>query len=158
MSVFTGIQAWSALGAMFVCVGMTAAYPSAVFAEAAVDQAAGAEASGQLDEVTVTARRRAEPLQEVPVAVSVMTGAQLAAQNLYNVQDMSNEIPSVEFRTGASNKDRDLFVRGIGTITSSPGVEPSVSTVLDGVVLARPGQATAEMLDIDRVEVLRGPQ
>jgi iron complex outermembrane receptor protein len=158
MSVFTGIQARPALGAMFLCVGIGGAYPTAVFADAAVDQGRPSEAGGQLEEITVTARRRSEPLQEVPVAVTVMTGAQLAAQNLYNIQDMSTEIPSVEFRTGASNKDRDVFVRGIGTITSSPGVEPSVSTVLDGVVLARPGQATAEMLDIDRVEVLRGPQ
>ena len=51
-----------------------------------------------------------------------------------------------------------MFIRGIGTITTSPGVEPSVSTVVDGVVLDRPGQATAEMLDVDRIEVLRGPQ
>lgn len=49
-------------------------------------------------------------------------------------------------------------MRGIGTIATSPGVEPSVSTVLDGVVLARPGQATADILDLDHVEVMRGPQ
>jgi iron complex outermembrane recepter protein len=122
------------------------------------DQTQPSDTSGKLEEITVTARRRAEPLQDVPVAVSVMTGAQLAAQNLNDIQDISAEIPSVEFRTGASNKDRDIFIRGIGTITTSPGVEPSVSTVVDGVVLARPGQATLELLDVDQIEVLRGPQ
>jgi iron complex outermembrane recepter protein len=156
MNVFTQIHTQSALRAAFVCMAMTAAYST--FAADAADQAQPGEASGQLEEITVTARRRAEPLQEVPVAITVMTGTQAAAQNLYNIQDMSAEIPSVEFRTGSSNKDRDIFIRGIGTITTSPGVEPSVSTVLDGVVLARPGQATAELLDIDRIEVLRGPQ
>jgi len=158
MSVFTRIHTGSALSAMCLCAGMSVAYPTAVLAAPAADQSQAADTSGQLEEITVTARRRQEPLQEVPVAITVMTGAQAAAQNLYNIQDMSAEIPSVDFRTGASNKDRDVFIRGIGTITTSPGVEPSVSTVLDGVVLARPGQATAEVLDIDRVEILRGPQ
>jgi iron complex outermembrane receptor protein len=113
---------------------------------------------GELQEVTVTATRREELLERVPLAVSVMTGSELAAHNLNDLEDVSAGLPAVEFRTGASNKDRDIFVRGIGTITTSPGVEPAVSTVVDGVVLARPGQATVELLDVDRIEVLRGPQ
>jgi iron complex outermembrane receptor protein len=141
------------LGTLFICVA------AAAEAAAPADATDAAQpVQGGLEEITVTARRRSESLQTVPVAVTVMSGADAAAQNLNNIQDMSAEIPSVEFRTGASNKDRDVFIRGIGTITTSPGVEPSVSTVVDGVVLDRPGQATAEMLDVDRVEILRGPQ
>jgi iron complex outermembrane receptor protein len=122
--------------------------------------AAESDPEGQagLQEVTVTATRREEPLQRVPVAVSVLSGKDLQTQNLNNLEDASSVLPTVSFRTGASNKDRDIFVRGIGTITTSPGVDPSVSTVIDGVVLARPGQATVELLDVDRIEVLRGPQ
>ena len=71
---------------------------------------------------------------------------------------MASQVPSVNFRTNASNKDTTLFVRGVGTICTSPGVEPTVCTVVDGVVLARPGQATLDLLDVDRIEVLRGPQ
>src|SRR6202789_1619998 len=157
-SIFS-LRASMGLGALFLCLAASGALPAKALAADAADAADQAQpAQGGLEEITVTARRRAESLQTVPVAVSVMTGAQAAAQNLNNIQDMSAEIPSVDFRTGASNKDRDVFIRGIGTITTSPGVEPSVSTVVDGVVYDRPGQATAEMLDIDRVEVLRGPQ
>jgi iron complex outermembrane receptor protein len=114
--------------------------------------------TGQLQEITVTATRREEPLQRVPLAVSVLSGKELQTQNLNTLEDVSSVLPALGFRTGASNKDRDIFVRGIGTTTTSPGVDPAVSTVIDGVVLARPGQATAELLDVDRIEVLRGPQ
>ena len=141
-------------GCALTCLAAAALSP----ALACAADAESGENSGQLAEITVTATRRAEPLQRVPVAVSVLTGSEAASQNLNNVQDISAVLPTVDFRTGASNKDRDVFIRGIGTITTSPGVEPSVSTVIDGVVLARPGQATVELLDVDRIEVLRGPQ
>ena len=120
---------------------------------------AAAPSSGiQIGEVVVTARRRAESLQKVPIAVSVISGADVATKNLNDLQDITSQVPSVDFRVGASNKDRTVFIRGVGTITTSPGVEPSVSTVIDGVVQARPGQATADLLDLDHIEVLRGPQ
>ena len=109
-------------------------------------------------EIVVTATRRAEPLQRVPIAVSVIDGDTMRAANLNNLRDVASQIPSLNFRTAASNKDQALFLRGIGTVSTSPGVEPSVSTVLDGVVLARQGQATLDLLDIERIEVLRGPQ
>jgi iron complex outermembrane receptor protein len=127
---------------------------------AATQQCSGAAADGDVEipEITVTATRREESLQRVPVAVSVLSGAEMAARNFASLQDVSAIVPVLEFRTGASSKDRDVFIRGIGTITTSPGVEPSVSTVVDGVVFARPGQATVELLDVDRIEVLRGPQ
>ena len=111
-----------------------------------------------VEEVTVTARFREETLSSVPVAVSVISGDEVAAKNLNNLQDISQAIPTVDFRAGASNKDRTVFIRGVGTITTSPGVEPSVSTVIDGVVLARPGQSTLDLMDLERIEILRGPQ
>jgi len=112
----------------------------------------------QLDTVTVTATRRSESLQSVPVAVSVLSGEQMEQANRNTLGGLATQVPSVNFRTGASNKDTSLFIRGVGTISTSPGVEPTVSTVIDGVVLARPGQATLDLLDIARVEVLRGTQ
>ncbi|WP_386884588.1 TonB-dependent receptor plug domain-containing protein [Acetobacter persici] len=118
---------------------------------------AGALAGGE-EQVTVTVRRRSEPLQKVPVATSIFTAKDATRNNVHDLQGIFQFIPSANFRTSASSKDRTVFVRGIGTISTSPGVEPSVSTVLDGVVLARSGQATADLLDLEHIEVLRGPQ
>ena len=120
--------------------------------------AAKAEASDKLDTITVTATKRSEPLQSVPIAITVLNGEVLEQSNLNTLGAITTQTPTVNFRTGASNKDTSLFIRGVGTITTSPGVEPTVSTVIDGVVTARPGQATLDLVDIDRVEVLRGPQ
>ncbi|WP_459742521.1 TonB-dependent receptor [Pseudomonas sp. 3A(2025)] len=111
-----------------------------------------------LNAVTVTATRREESLQKVPVAVSVVEGEQLERDNRNGVAGLVQQVPSLNFRTGASNKDTSLFIRGVGTISTSPGVEPTVATVIDGVVLGRPGQATLDLLDLERIEVLRGPQ
>ncbi|MEJ8629651.1 TonB-dependent receptor plug domain-containing protein [Sphingomonas sp. I4] len=109
-------------------------------------------------EVVVTARYRNETLQQVPIAITALEGGALAERQLNNLERIAASIPSVGFRSGASNKDRTVFIRGIGTITTSPGVEPSVSTVLDGVVLTRPGQSTLDLGEVERIEVLRGPQ
>ncbi|MCF7535006.1 TonB-dependent receptor [Pseudomonas petrae] len=111
-----------------------------------------------LQAVTVTATRREESLQKVPVAVTVLDGEQLERDNRNGVSSIAQQVPALNFRTGASNKDTSLFMRGVGTISTSPGVEPTVATVVDGVVYARPGQATLDLLDLERIEVLRGPQ
>ena len=110
------------------------------------------------NEIVVTARYRNESLLDVPIAITALKGDNLAQKNLNNLQDIAQIVPTVDFRAGASNKDRTVFIRGVGTITTSPGVEPSVSTVVDGVVLTRPGQSTLDLVDIDHIEVLRGPQ
>lgn len=111
-----------------------------------------------LSAVQVSATRRIEPLQRVPVAVSVLSGDRAEAENLNNVRDLASVVPSLNFRTTASAKDQALFLRGMGTVSTSPGIEPTVSTVVDGVPYSRQGQANMDMLDIDHVEVLRGPQ
>ncbi|WP_374402902.1 TonB-dependent receptor [Niveibacterium sp.] len=140
---------------MALCVALALATPGAVIA--AEPQATDKDGES-LPTITVTATRRPEALQKVPVAVTVLDGQKLAEENRNNIAAIAQEVPSVNFRTNGSSKDTSVFVRGVGTISTSPGVEPTVSTVLDGVVLARPGQATLDLLDVERVEILRGPQ
>ena len=136
-----------------------AALVAASFAHAQQAPApAKTEASEQLDKITVTATKREESLQVVPIAITVLSGEQLELQNLNNVSTITQQVPSMTFRSNASNKDQALLIRGVGTISTSPGVEPTVSTVVDGVVFARPGQATLDLVDVERFEVLRGPQ
>jgi iron complex outermembrane receptor protein len=126
-------------------------------APAAAEEAAPA-ASAAVPSITVTATRRSASLQSVPVAVSVLDGEALERSNRNSIDSIVAELPSVTFRQQGGNKDSTIFIRGVGTISTSPGVEPTVATVVDGVVYARPGQATTDLLDIDRLEVLRGPQ
>ncbi|MBB3222888.1 TonB-dependent receptor [Pseudoduganella umbonata] len=145
-----------------VAIGLLLGARLAGAAEPAPEAAPAPEPAAQgeavIASVTVTATRRSASLQSVPVAVSVVSGEQLELANRTSIDTVVQEIPSAAFRQQGGNKDSTLFVRGIGTISTSPGVEPTVSTVVDGVVYARPGQATIDLLDIDRIEVLRGPQ
>jgi iron complex outermembrane receptor protein len=133
------------------------AFVAATLATSAA-QAQQAAASAEIEEIIVTATKREESLQTVPVAVSVLSGAELQQANLNAMESISTRIPTVNFRANASNKDTSLFIRGVGTITTSQGAEPSVSTVVDGVVFGRAGMATTDLMDVARLEVLRGPQ
>ncbi|TVV76839.1 TonB-dependent receptor [Sphingomonas solaris] len=134
------------------------AAPPAPATAVAPEVAAAPASAADTGEIVVTARFRTESLNSVPIAITALRGDSLAEKNLNNLQDIAAIVPTVDFRAGASNKDRTIFIRGIGTVTTSPGVESSVSTVVDGVVLVRPGQQTLDLGEIDRVEVLRGPQ
>jgi iron complex outermembrane receptor protein len=142
--------------------GAHAETPTAPAATDAAAPAADADKSingdAAIQSINVTATRRSASLQSVPVALSVLDGEELARSNRNGIDSIVQELPSVTFRQSGGNKDSTIFIRGVGTISTSPGVEPTVSTVIDGVVYARPGQATADLLDIDRLEVLRGPQ
>jgi len=155
----TAVAASTAANAAAATAGDTASDTAAAAAPAAPAAGAATETiAATIPTVTVTATRRAASLQSVPVAVSVVDGEQLERSNRTAIDTVVQEVPSATFRQQGGNKDSTIFVRGIGTISTSPGVEPTVSTVVDGVVYARPGQATIDLLDVDRIEVLRGPQ
>ncbi len=109
-------------------------------------------------EIVVTAQKRTERLQDVPVAVSVISGAAIAAQGGVNIENAQYLVPALTFRKGAVSINQSLFLRGVGTSTFSLAGEPSVSAVVDGVVYSRAGEAFSDLVDIERIEVLRGPQ
>ncbi len=110
------------------------------------------------NEIIVTAQKRAESIQDVPVAVSVISGDALERQGGVNIENAQYLVPSLNFRKSGTALNQSLYLRGVGTTTFSIGGEPSVGTVLDGVVLARSGEAFSDLVDIERIEVLRGPQ
>ncbi len=111
-----------------------------------------------LEEVVVTAQKREQKLSDVPIAVSVLGTEQIDSSFSNNLESLQLLVPSVSIRTGNTTRNSALTVRGIGTISFSIGAEPSVSTVVDNVVLGRSGQAFGDLYDLERIEVLRGPQ
>jgi iron complex outermembrane receptor protein len=124
----------------------------------AASPALAAASSDTVAEVIVTAQKRSENLQKVPLGVSV-AGQELLRDNaIGNAESLSQVIPSLTFKKGTANVNSTLSVRGIGTQSFSSGAEPSVSTVVDGVVFGRSGMAVQEFTDLERIEVLRGPQ
>ena len=133
----------------------TAALLTAPAALAQAAQAANSVVS--IDEIVVTAQKRAENVQDVPLAITAVRGETLAAMNITQPQQLSLIDPSVRFKQSLSNSASGLTIRGIGTSSFSAGIEQSISTVVDGVVLADPA-SLATLADIERVEILRGPQ
>jgi iron complex outermembrane receptor protein len=117
-----------------------------------------AEDDGAPAEIVVTAQKREQRLQDVPVALTVISGDALANQGGVNIENAQYLVPSLNFRKSGTTLNQFLFLRGIGTANFSIAAEPSVSAVLDGVVLANAGEAFADLVDIERIEVLRGPQ
>jgi iron complex outermembrane recepter protein len=121
----------------------------------AEDVAAASDTPG---DIIVTAQKRSERLQDVPIAVSVISGDAIAAKGAVNLEGAQYLVPTLNFRKSGTSINQSLFLRGVGTSTFSIAGEPSISTVVDGVVYSRAGEAFSDLVDIDRLEVLRGPQ
>lgn len=137
-------------------IGLFLAAPA--LAQQSVPLADEAEAEQRGTEIIVTAQKREERLQDVPVAVSVVSGDLIAQQGGINLESAQYLVPTLNFRKSGTSINQSLFLRGVGTSTFSVAGEPSVSTVVDGVVYSRAGEAFSDLVDIERIEVLRGPQ
>jgi iron complex outermembrane receptor protein len=111
-----------------------------------------------LEEVVVTAQLREQSLQEVPTSVQALSGEDLAAAGVVDMDSLVQLSPSISINRFLAPYQATIRIRGVGTSVSSPIVEPSVSMVVDGVVVARQGAFFTELADIERIEILRGPQ
>ena len=128
------------------------------FAAPAYAQDGAAEDDQAPGEIVVTAQKRSESLQSVPLAVSVITGDALSDTNRPSIESASQLVPSLNFQKSGTTLNQTIFLRGVGTANFSIAGEPSVSTVVDGVVYSRSGEAFSDMVDVAQIEVLRGPQ
>ena len=117
-----------------------------------------APAVAQVEEIIVTAQKVEENVQDVPIAITAVSGDRLQQAVVFSLENISTVVPSVTFRKGTTSANSAIVMRGVGTISFSVAAEPSVSTVVDGVVLSRSGQAFMDLVDLERLEVLRGPQ
>lgn len=145
----------------------TALISSATFLLPAVCHAQNAESKdalgvASLEEILVTARRREENIQETPVAVTALSAEALFERGVVNLADIAVSTPNLRVDTGAaisgSSNTATVFIRGIGQTDFNLTIDPGVGIYLDGVYVSRSVGALLEMTDVERVEVLRGPQ
>jgi len=122
-------------------------------------QAQGQATTGQLEEIVVTARKTEEKLQTTPVSVSAFSSAMLERQNIVTVERISNFAPNVEITQAAgTGSAAEVYIRGIGQADYELYIDPPVSMYVDGVLIARPVEVLLDLVDLDRIDVLRGPQ
>ena len=142
------------------CAGAALAIALAPSGVAAQDNAGtGAEEEANGNVIVVTARRREERAIDVPIAVTAISGEQLANQGALDLTDVGNFAPNVTLESSrATNSTLSAFIRGIGQQDPVSGFEQGVGIYLDDVYLNRPQAAVLDIYDVERIEVLRGPQ
>ncbi len=140
-----------------LCSVPTAAHSQATTAPAADTASPPAATPADDTQIVITAQKRAENVQKVPISVAAFSGQALAKNNVLNVEQLSKIVPNFSAAKGAQATYLRLAIRGIGT-GSNTTVEPSVAVFLDGAYVPRVGAAISSLLDVDSVEVLRGPQ
>lgn len=148
-------------GAIVTSLLATAAMPA--FAQATAPASADAAADGQansgLEEIVVTAQRRSESLQKTPISILAMTGADLEKKGVLDITDLRSQVPSLQVTPHPNSATTArVFIRGIGNNDDQITVDPSVAVYLDGIYVARGQGLSAEIAEIERIEVLRGPQ
>jgi iron complex outermembrane receptor protein len=129
-----------------------------LFAIATPMVARAAEEATEIETLIVTASKRAENIQDVPMSVSAVSGDYLEKSGIDNATDLVRFMPSVGITSTNNNRNTTVFIRGIGTSGTNPGIESSVGIFIDGVYVLAAGPIQANLQDISTVEVLRGPQ
>ena len=133
-------------GAGFVLSALAVAVPQVAFSQ-----------SSALEEVIVTAERRAQDAQDVPIALTIIGGSEISPSGISSISDVALKTPNLTF-TQFNIGEPQLFLRGLGTTIDSAGADPTVSVFIDDVYVGRSAGATSDLYDLERIEVLRGPQ
>jgi iron complex outermembrane recepter protein len=141
-------------GASIVALALSSA-SGAMAQDVPTDSERAAERASDDNIIIVTATRRSEGLQDVPIALSVVSGEFIGEQGIDDLEALSGLIPNVH--VGKSGSSNQIFIRGIGS-GNNQGFEQSVGMFVDGVYMGRARNSRAAFLDVERVEVLKGPQ
>ena len=124
---------------------------------AAGQDAAQAAAEDRVPEIVVTAQRTSQSAQKVPLAITALSGDFLEKSNIQTFNDLGTRTPSLVYDEFAPGQPR-YAIRGIGNTNKSSGVDPGVAVFVDDVYMGRPAMTSTDFADLDRVEILRGPQ
>ena len=144
------------LGATMLC----AATPAYAFAQdaAAPAEDTAADTTDYGNEIIVTASKRSQTLQDTPVAVSVTSAAQLEDAQIRDLIDLQTAVPSLRVSQLQSSANTNFIIRGFGNGANNAGIEPSVGVFIDGVYRSRSAAQIGDLPNVERIEVLRGPQ
>ncbi len=145
--------------ALLARTSLVASALASFYAVPAYAQTAGETASEDDGAIVVTARRREENLVDVPIAITALSGDQLAAKGAADITALAETVPNVTLEASrATNSTLSAFIRGVGQQDPVSGFEQGVGIYLDDVYLNRPQAAVLDIYDVQRIEVLRGPQ
>ena len=115
-------------------------------------------AQDTMEEVVVTATKRSESIQDVPLAVSVVTGEIIERAEVRDLLDLQSVVPSLRVPQFQNSIQTNFVIRGFGNGANNPGIEPSVAVFVDGVYLSRSQARISDLPNIQQIEVLKGPQ
>jgi outer membrane receptor protein involved in Fe transport len=112
----------------------------------------------EIEEIIVTASKRPQTLQEIPVAVSVVSANVIEKAHINDIKDLQSLLPSLKITQLQTTGNTNFIIRGFGNGANNAGIEPSVGVFIDGVYRSRSASALADLPNLERIEVLRGPQ
>ena len=133
-------------------------YPISTICMLTVSQLSSAQSRPVIEEVIVTAQKRAQNVQDIPVAVTAIDAQSIEQLGIQSSADVVRIVPSLTVTEGNNKTNSAFSIRGIGTNTFGIGIEQAVVMIVDDVALVQQGQSLANLIDIERIEVLRGPQ
>lgn len=151
-------QSRAVFGALLLSASVAAISSPAMAQDATTPQDATSEDTEESGDIVVVAQGRAQLLSDVPVAVSAVSAVALQNSGANDIRQLNQVAPSLLVSSTGSEANGSARIRGIGTVGDNPGLESSVAVIIDGVYRSRSGIGLNELGEIDRVEVLRGPQ
>ncbi|MGN6288255.1 MAG: TonB-dependent receptor [Sphingopyxis terrae] len=141
------------LGATMLCAATT---PAIAFAQDTADAPVSDTDYG--NDIIVTATKRSQTLQDTPIAVSVTSAADIQNAQIRDLIDLQSAVPSLRVSQLQSSANTNFIIRGFGNGANNPGIEPSVGVFIDGVYRSRSAAQIGDLPNVERIEVLRGPQ
>ena len=141
----------------YLCIPITL-FISAALAASTMGQSESNTRALMLEEVVVTAQKRAQSLQDVPVAVSALNGDLLLESGATDLLNLQMLIPSLKMEQNRGPGSATFRIRGVDNLGNIPNLEPTVGLFIDGAYRSKSGLGMGELVDVDRVKVLRGPQ
>ncbi len=149
------------IGTSILNLGLFLALPVAgltLAAPATAQEASASMQSASLEEIVVVAQKREQNIMDVPVAITAVTGAQIEASGIKDMIDLQQNVPGLIVSGSQTTTTSNFSIRGIGSTSNNFGVESSVGVYVDGVYRSRQSSLINELVDVEAVEVLRGPQ